>query len=185
MGPSAKKRLLSFIGLLLIFVLIIVLVALFFYIKKDNNVIARATCALIGSMNGTLVLEEFVDGTRVEGLFHDVPFGMHAIHVHEFGNTGNNCADAGQHYNPFKVDHGGPRDTIRHVGDWGNFEVTGVPFMFVFNDEVARLTGSAGIMNRSIVIHRDIDDYGKGNTSTSRINGNAGPRLACCVILEA
>lgn len=185
MGPSAKRKLLSFVGILIIFVVVVAFVVVFFYTKKDNSVVARATCALVGSMNGTLVLEEFVDGTRVEGLFHEVPFGVHAIHVHEFGNTGNDCADAGGHYNPFNKDHGGPQDGVRHIGDWGNFEVTGVPFMLVFNDAVARLTGDVAIVNRSIVIHRGVDDFGKGNTSASRINGNAGPRLACCVILEA
>ncbi|XP_003743692.1 superoxide dismutase [Cu-Zn] 4 [Galendromus occidentalis] len=185
MGSSGRRKILCALGLFVIIVLIAVLVAVFFYAKKDNGVVARATCALVGSMNGTLVLEEFDDGTRVEGLFHEVPFGTHAIHVHEFGSTGNHCEESGGHYNPFNVHHGGPHDEIRHIGDWGNFEVTGIPFMLVFNDPVARLTGDIAIINRSIVIHKGVDDYGRGNTSASKINGNAGPRLACCVIIEA
>uniref|UniRef100_A0A1C9EFZ4 Superoxide dismutase [Cu-Zn] n=1 Tax=Neoseiulus barkeri TaxID=573039 RepID=A0A1C9EFZ4_9ACAR len=185
MGPSTRRKLLSLIGTLVILAMAIVLVVVFLYTKPVKDVVARATCALVGSMNGTLVLEEFNDGTRVEGLFHDMPFGVHAIHVHEFGNTGNDCAEAGGHYNPFNVDHGGPHDDVRHIGDWGNFEVTGLPFMLIFNDAVARLTGDVGIFNRSIVIHKGEDDYGKGNNSASKVNGNAGPRLACCVILEA
>lgn len=178
-------RLLAVFGVIVLFFAVAVLVAVTFFTHKVDSVVARATCTFDGSMNGTLVLEEFTDRIRVEGLFHDVPFGLHAIHVHEFGATSNHCADAGGPYNPTQVAHGGPFDKIRHVGDWGNIDVTGIPFMLIFSDPVARLTGDAAIVNRSIVIHKAHDDLGMGGTPNSEMNGSAGPPLACCVIREA
>lgn len=45
----------------------------------------RATCELVGSITGSLIVEERGDELRVEGKLTGIPFGKHAIHVHEFG----------------------------------------------------------------------------------------------------
>ena len=39
------------------------------------------------------------------------------------GNLTNGCVTAGEHFNPHKKSHGGPKDENRHVGDLGNIEV--------------------------------------------------------------
>ena len=77
------------------------------------------------------------------------------------------------------MSHGRPTDTNRHVGDLGNIlsEVdVGITSIFI-EDKVIKLDpGHANsILNRSIVIHRDPDDF-RGDS------GNAGPRIACGVI---
>ena len=36
------------------------------------------------------------------------------------GKLGNGCKDAGGHYNPEGVDHGGLGAAVRHQGDFGN-----------------------------------------------------------------
>lgn len=48
--------------------------------------------------------------------------GLHGFHVHEYGNLIEGCKSAGGHYNPFKLNHGGPADEVRHIGDLGNIE---------------------------------------------------------------
>ena len=37
----------------------------------------------------------------------------HGFHVHEHGELGNQCSDAGGHYNPFGTTHGGPNAITR------------------------------------------------------------------------
>jgi len=37
----------------------------------------------------------------------------HALHVHEFGDLGNQCSNAGGHFNPTNSTHGGPDDVER------------------------------------------------------------------------
>ncbi|KAJ5854319.1 hypothetical protein N7534_006862 [Penicillium rubens] len=149
------------------------------------NYINFKAAELVGSIQGTLILEERDDGLNIEDRLTGVPFGKHGIHVHENGSTGNECLDAGGHYNPTNVSHGGPNDAERHIGDWGNFDVAGDPHLYTFTDHVAKLTGPYGIVGRSIVIHADEDDLGRGNNPDSKINGNSGPRLACgmCLVL--
>jgi len=108
--------------------------------------------------------------------------GAHGFHVHEFGNLTNGCTSAGAHFNPKGVEHGGPNDKIRHVGDFGNVISQGGVANFKFADNVASLSGENSIVGRSLVVHKDQDDLGRGGQSDSKTTGHAGARLACGVI---
>ena len=44
------------------------------------------------------------------------------------------------------------------------------------------LWGDDHIIGRAIVVHGGEDDLGDGGDEGSKANGNAGPRVACCVI---
>lgn len=48
--------------------------------------------------------------------------------------------------------------------------------------ELLHLAGPLPIIGRSVVIHADPDDFGKGGTATSLTTGNSGDRIACAVI---
>ncbi|KAG9324834.1 hypothetical protein KVV02_001579 [Mortierella alpina] len=145
----------------------------------------HATCKLVGSIQGTLTLEERDGDLLVEGTLTGVALGKHGIHAHEYGKTSNNCLDAGGHYNPDNVDHGGPLDAIRHVGDWGNLDATESPYQLSFTDNVSKLSGPKSIVGRSVVIHEGVDDLGRGDNAASKLNGNSGARLACCIVTPA
>ena len=51
----------------------------------------------------------------------------------------------------------------------------------VISDSLASLSGDYSILGRSIVLHTDADDLGKG-TGDSLLTGNSGSRLACGTI---
>lgn len=42
--------------------------------------------------------------------------------------------------------------------------------------------GDFNVIGRALVIHAGEDDLGKGGNADSLITGNAGARVACCVI---
>lgn len=87
------------------------------------------------------------------------PFSIHAIHIHEFGNTLDGCNSLGGHYNPTNQNHGSLNSTDRHLGDLfnnfntnlnGEFNYTWITNDLNIND----------LFGRSFVIHKYPDDYG-------------------------
>ena len=40
---------------------------------------------------------------KIRGYILNLSPGSHGFHIHESGATGNNCADAGGHFNPTRV----------------------------------------------------------------------------------
>lgn len=44
------------------------------------------------------------------------------------------------------------------------------------------LTGPQSIVGRSVVVHKNEDDFGRGGNAESLSSGNAGQRLACGVV---
>ena len=115
------------------------------------------------------------------------PGSLHGFHIHEKADFSNGCLSAGPHYNPFGKNHGSPDDEDRHVGDLGNVKVaedgscTGG-----MRDHLVKLFGETTVIGRSMMVHADEDDLGRGDDSergvngkTSKTTGNAGARIAC------
>ncbi|KAJ1914765.1 Superoxide dismutase [Cu-Zn] [Mycoemilia scoparia] len=119
----------------------------------------------------------------VTGSIEGLTPGQHGFHIHEFGDNTNGCTSAGSHFNPHKKTHGAPSDQERHVGDLGNVDVgSNGKADIKLNDNVISLFGGHSILGRSIVVHDDVDDLGKGGHELSKSTGNAGGRFACGVI---
>lgn len=106
--------------------------------------------------------------------------GPHGFHVHEFADFSNGCASAGPHYNPHGKTHGAPEDEVRHAGDLGNIvaDESGMAAGSM-TDSLIQLSGEFSVIGRSIMVHADADDLGKGGHELSPTTGNAGARLAC------
>ncbi|CAD7944374.1 unnamed protein product [Amoebophrya sp. A25] len=113
--------------------------------------------------------------------------GLHGFHIHEKADFSDGCASAGPHYNPDNKQHGGPQDKERHVGDMGNIVVdkNGCS-KGELRDHLIKLSGPWSVIGRSVMVHADPDDLGRGDNSqpgvngkTSKTTGNAGARIGC------
>jgi len=147
----------------------------------------RAVAVLKGpEVQGTVWFTESGDSVKITGELTGLNAGNHGFHVHEFGDSTNGCISAGPHFNPFKKEHGGPADGERHVGDLGNV-VAGADgkAKVDITDKLIKLSGECSVVGRSLVIHADPDDLGRGGHELSKTTGNAGARSACGVIGRA
>ncbi|KAI9565458.1 hypothetical protein GHT06_009250 [Daphnia sinensis] len=143
-----------------------------------------AVCVLLGeNVKGVLHFDQQGDVVNVKGEVTGLTPGDHGFHVHEFGDYTNGCMSAGPHFNPTAVEHGGPTDQVRHVGDLGNIVANEAGVATVdIKDSMLSLSGANGIIGRTLVVHADPDDFGKGGHELSKVTGNAGARVACGII---
>lgn len=100
--------------------------------------------------------------------------GAHGIHIHRSGNIQNAPTSLCDHYNPTKKSHGGLKGES-HAGDLGNIVV---PSSRIVNMTISTNKFTVKeILGRSVVIHENEDDLGKGSHPESKITGNSGGRI--------
>ncbi|XP_056156159.1 extracellular superoxide dismutase [Lampris incognitus] len=100
---------------------------------------------------------------------------MRAIHIHQFGDLSKGCGTAGPHFNPSGQHH------ANHPGDLGNFGSSHGQICMLVRAK-ATLFGAQSVLGRSVVLHDGEDDMGRGGDEESLRSGNAGPRIACCIV---
>ncbi|KAK9727423.1 Superoxide dismutase [Cu-Zn] [Basidiobolus ranarum] len=123
------------------------------------------------------------DTVTIHGNLTGLAPGQHGLHIHQYGDLGNECINAGPHFNPHNKTHSAPKDSERHVGDLGNIVTDNTKLtIFVLHDNIIKLSGGNNIVGRAIVIHEKEDDLGHGTTSGSKETGEAGKRVACGII---
>lgn len=137
---------------------------------------------------GTVIFEEnqLTDRTDIHvyvGPNKLLKSGLHGFHIHSSGDLSEHCTSLCAHYNPFKDVHGGPRSAHRHLGDLGNVSANrrGVVNQHLSHPYLP-LHGKHSIIGRSVIIHDQEDDLGRGGDDESLSTGNAGKRLLCGVI---
>ena len=160
----------------------------------------RGICSLTNTSSDSIQGNiEFIDHDKYVEIIVNIKGltpGEHGIHIHEAGDMTDSCMTACKHFNPTHKNHGGPLDKERHVGDLGNIKANskGIVKNYRFTDKIIKLKGKYSIIGRSVVIHQDKDDLGKGGLDKSSNvideekhveslkTGNAGARVACGVI---
>ncbi|XP_047134812.1 superoxide dismutase [Cu-Zn]-like isoform X2 [Hydra vulgaris] len=154
------------------------------YIVRNENRIVALVELQGNNIKGEIWFDQsYNDATYIEGYISGVSPGKHGFHIHEFGKLSDGCKDAGAHYNPLMVNHGGNMDKVRHIGDLGNIDVgkDGV-VQLSLKDTVVNLFGNYSVIGRTLVVHLNEDDLGKADNEESKKTGNAGPRIACGII---
>ena len=155
----------------------------------SNKKPIEAVCVLTNTsskINGYILFKEDLKKkeTIIELHLKNVPKGEHGFHIHRTGDLREGCSSLCSHYNPYNKNHGGPDSEDRHVGDLGNivFNKKGECKMSM-KDKLVKLRGTkANVIGRSIVIHEQPDDLGKGGHDDSLTTGHAGGRITCAVI---
>ena len=134
-----------------------------------------------GKTVGTLTVEHIASGTMFLLKLHDLPPGVHGIHIHGIGKcTPPSFASAGGHWNPGGKQHGKDNPKGKHAGDLDNITIPADGKLELQIDLPGiALRGQGGLIDEdgaSLVIHANPDDY---KTDPS---GNSGPRIACAPI---
>lgn len=134
------------------------------------------------SVTGTAALTPVAEGMALQVEVHvaGVPPGKHGLHIHQYGDCGNQGGAAGGHLNPQGVKHGFfPVDGFgnAHPGDMGNIEVgpDGSGSVALALPGVTLSGGSHSVAGRAIILHEKPDDFGQPT-------GNAGGRIGCGII---
>jgi Cu-Zn family superoxide dismutase len=107
------------------------------------------------------------------------PNGEHGFHVHDKGDcSSGDGMSTGGHFNPMGKMHGAHDQSEHHVGDLPSLkaDANGVARINFESSSLSVGSGSADVIGRGLIVHRDPDDY------KTQPTGNSGPRLACAVI---
>lgn len=174
-----------------IYALWILTAIIYYLIYRNLNLFSEfkpveAVSVLSGSsVNGVVkFIQETENGPmKIKGTIRGLTRGLHGLHVHELGDLRNGCDSAGPHFNPDPNQHGGLEDLKRHAGDLGNIvaNYNGVAEIDIV-DPLLKLNGKNSILGRTLIVHADPDDLGKGNYPDSLTTGHSGKRIACGVI---
>ena len=138
-------------------------------------------------VNGVVSFLQKNNKITIKYKINNLKKGYHGFHIHQYGDLSKGCKSAGSHFNTYKYNrHGGPKTKKHHNGDLGNIynlkkNTKGKKFV---SSNILNLNpcNKNSIIGRSIIIHENRDDLGKGKNLESTITGNAGARLACGVI---
>lgn len=119
------------------------------------------------------------EGLRLTIRVHDLPPGVHGMHLHEVGLCDPPAfAGAGAHWNPAGRKHGHQNPEGTHAGDLGNLTVKA-------NGKgsaealIAKGTMGKTLSGLAIIIHAKPDDE---KTDPS---GGSGDRIACGIVFRA
>ena len=145
--------------------------------KKAVCVLAP-TKASKADVHGTVTFTQTDDGILISGEITGLSPGKHGFHIHEFGDMSSPDGMAtGGHFNPDMHKHGGPEDSERHAGDFGNIEANDDGKATIkMTDKHISLTGANSILGRALIVHAKADDL------KTQPSGDAGARIAQGVI---
>lgn len=162
-------------------------ILIFLSLLSINNQSKNARCFVIPF--GDFIVSGFItfyqesekSDVQIDGIIYGAS-KIHGFHIHENSVTDGNCSNVGNDYNPFNVTHGGPNDTVRHIGDLGNIQHIGYQVNISITDKIISLYNNYNIIGKTCVIHLSKDDYGRNNYNKSNDDGSSGMITACGVV---
>lgn len=132
---------------------------------------------------GTVKFTQRNDRVLVVGEVKGLP--PHAVvgfHVHEKGDcSSGDGMSAGGHFNPLGKPHGAHGEADHHAGDLPSLraDASGTALINFETSAISVGSGATDVVGHGLIVHRDPDDF------KTQPTGNAGPRVACAVIVRA
>lgn len=132
-------------------------------------------------VEGEVVVSEQGKGSKLVATFTKLPPGKHGFHIHKSGDLrGDGCQGLCEHYDIGQNVHGGSPTSNgpRHTGDLGNIEMKGKKLRVSYE---LKDVSVKELWGRSIIVHEEEDDLGKGPFEDSLITGHSGRRMGCAI----
>jgi Cu-Zn family superoxide dismutase len=132
---------------------------------------------------GEVVASHHSRGIRIIATFSKLPAGKHGFHIHRAGDLrGEGCMGLCEHFDVGHHRHGGAPGCKgeRHTGDLGNIEIVSGRTSCRKEYIIPRIT-VRDLWGRSIIVHEDEDDEGKGPFEDSLVTGHSGRRIGCAI----
>lgn len=129
-------------------------------------------------ISGTVRFTQESGGVRVQADLSGLSPGKHGFHVHENGQCTPPFESAGDHLNPYNLEHGCPPAELRHLGDLGNVEAgeDGTATFDQVIDKISLVDPGHQVAGKAVILHQGEDDC------TTQPAGDSGARIACGVI---
>jgi Cu-Zn family superoxide dismutase len=171
-------------------IVVILLIVTIIYFAFNGDLISQLYSSMVDGavavfkqddVYGEVLINNYRDGVKVKAKFTKLPDGKHGFHIHKAGDLrGEGCHGLCEHYDVGKNTHGGDpeHDGIRHTGDLGNIELKNGKFE---KDYYIKGISVKDLWGRSIIVHADEDDLGKGSFDDSKVTGHSGARIACAI----
>lgn len=147
--------------------------------RRGPMAMATVHPAAGSTVRGTVHFQETADGSvEVQVDLTGLPAGVHAFHVHENADCGDDGKAAGSHFNPLSMPHGAPSDASHHAGDFGNLtaDANREAHTTFITRSIRVSAGPLSVVGRAVIVHESADDL------RSQPSGNAGDPIACGII---
>ena len=157
---------------------------------QQDNIVGEVLCENVGKTK-----------VKLSAKFTRLPPGKHGFHIHRLGDLrGKGCQGACEHFHVGPpTPHGGPpgssRQIPRHTGDLGNISMKSVSRSHRHHTRKNKPSFKKAyiiegiqcedLWGRSLIIHADEDDLGKGNSADSLTTGHSGARIGCAIFGRA
>lgn len=150
---------------------------------KTQTATANLAPTTGNTTSGTVKFSQNGDTVLVSGEVRGLkPNSEHGFHVHEKGDcSSGDGMSAGGHFNPAGNPHGRHGTGSHHAGDLQSLraDANGVARFSFETGSIGVGTGLNDVVGKGLIVHRDPDDY------RTQPTGNAGPRLACAVVMKS
>jgi Cu-Zn family superoxide dismutase len=183
-----KKQIIQQLALVMVSLLLLFLLVLLIYLMMDimgliSSNMGEGAVAVFrqDDIYGDVVINNYRDGVKVKAQFTRLPQGKHGFHIHKAGDLrGEGCQGLCEHYDIGKNNHGGDPDHKgeRHTGDLGNIELKNGRFE---REYYLKGVSVKDLWGRSVIVHQDEDDLGKGSFEDSKVTGHSGARIGCAI----
>ena len=131
---------------------------------------------------GSVTFTQNGDKLSVSAKITGLAPGGHGFHIHEKGDcSAPDGTSAGAHFNPGNKPHGSPAAPDHHAGDMPMLQAdaSGNATLTTVLSGLSIGSGATDILGKSVIVHKDADDY------KTQPTGNSGARVACGVITKS